>query len=55
MKDNKEFARQMRENCVANENGVIMVSKELWETIADRVENSVYITHPTEKGGASDA
>lgn len=37
--DYKEFARQMRENKVTDENGIILCSPELWELIASTVES----------------
>ena len=37
--DYKEFARQMRENKVTDENGNIICSPELWELIASTVES----------------
>ena len=36
--DFKEYARQLRENCVKNENGAIICSPELWEEIASVIE-----------------
>lgn len=42
--DHKEYARQMRTHAVADA-GVIRVSAELWEQIADIVENSVEVVH----------
>jgi len=38
--DYKEFARQMRENCVKDNNGIIICSAELWEKIASIIENT---------------
>lgn len=38
-KDLKEYARQMRENCVKDRNGNIICSDELWEQIASIIEN----------------
>ena len=46
--DYKEYARQMRENAVKDENGIIRVSPELWEQIASIIEN---IGTPKERGG----
>ena len=46
--DYKEYARQMRENCVKDENGVVCVSPELWEQIASIIES---IGTPKERGG----
>ena len=37
--DCKEYARQMRENAVKDNNGNIICSPELWEQIASIVEN----------------
>jgi hypothetical protein len=37
--DYKEYARQMRENAVKDNNGNIICSPELWEQIASIVEN----------------
>lgn len=37
--DYKEFARQMRENKVTDENGIILCSPELWELIASTIES----------------
>lgn len=37
--DYKEYARQMRENCVKDYNGNIVCSGELWEEIANIIEN----------------
>ena len=34
----KEYARQMRENCVKDYNGNIVCSSELWEQIASIIE-----------------
>ena len=57
---NKAFAKAMRENAVINDYGQIICSPELWESIANRLENSMLMSnckddaHPTEKGGASD-
>lgn len=42
--DHKEYARQMRTHAVADA-GVIRVSTELWEQIADVIENSVEVVH----------
>lgn len=41
MTDNKEFAKQMRENAVKNEQGNIVCSPELWEEIASIVERAI--------------
>ena len=41
MIDTKEYARQMRENCVKNEAGNIVCSPELWEQIASIIENAI--------------
>ena len=38
MKDNKEIAKKMREAVLQYENGVLSVSAELWEEIADALE-----------------
>ena len=38
--DYKEYARQMRENCVKDDNGNIVCSAELWEQIASVIENA---------------
>ena len=38
--DYKEFARQMRKNCVKDNNGNIICSAELWEQIASIIENA---------------
>ena len=45
--DYKEYARQMRENAVKDENGYIRVSPELWEQIASIIENT---RTPKERG-----
>ena len=45
--DYKEYARQMRENAVKDENGVIRCSAELWEQIANIIES---IGTPKERG-----
>lgn len=37
--DYKEYARQLRENAVKDDNGVIRCSPELWERIASIIEN----------------
>ena len=37
--DNKEYAKQMREDAVKDNNGVILCSPELWEEIASIIEN----------------
>jgi hypothetical protein len=34
----KEYAKQMRENAVVDDNGIVKVSKELWHQIADVIE-----------------
>lgn len=39
--DGKEYARQMRENAVKDENGIVRVSIELWEQIADIIERAI--------------
>lgn len=39
--DTKEYAKQMRENAVTDENGIIRVSIELWEQIADIIERAI--------------
>ena len=41
MTDNKEFAKQMRENAVKNESGNIICSPELWEEIASIIERAI--------------
>ena len=41
MTDYKEFAKQMRENAVKNEQGNIVCSPELWEEIASVVERAI--------------
>lgn len=38
MIDYKEYAKQMRENAVVNDNGIVKVSVELWHRIADVIE-----------------
>ena len=38
--DYKEYARQMRENCIKDYNGNIICSAELWEQIASIIENT---------------
>ena len=38
--DNKEYARQLRENAVKDSNGAIICSPELWEQIASIIENA---------------
>lgn len=35
----KEYARQMRTNAVKNENGIVLCSPELWEEIANIIED----------------
>ena len=37
--DYKEYARQMRENAVRDNNGIVLCSPELWEQIASIIEN----------------
>jgi hypothetical protein len=37
--DYKEYARQMRENCPKDHNGNVICSGELWEEIANTIEN----------------
>jgi hypothetical protein len=37
--DYKEYARQLRENAAKDDNGVIRCSPELWEQIANVIEN----------------
>ena len=37
--DYKEYARQMRENCAKDHNGNVVCSGELWEEIANIIEN----------------
>ena len=37
--DYKEYARQMRENVVRDNNGIVLCSPELWEQIASIIEN----------------
>lgn len=37
--DYKEFAKAMRENKVIDKNGNVICSKELWEQIANMIEN----------------
>lgn len=37
--DYKECARQLRENAVKDENGIIKVSPELWEQLASIIES----------------
>lgn len=37
--DYKEYARQLRENAVKDDNGVIRCSPELWEQIANVIES----------------
>lgn len=41
MTDFKEYAKQMRENAVKNEQGNIVCSPELWEEIASVVERAI--------------
>ena len=54
---NRAFAKKMRENPCKDPNGNIICSPVLWEQIARRIENSVFLfthkdnDHPTEKGG----
>lgn len=38
MIDGKEYAKQMRENAVIDNNGNIIVSEKLWQQIADVIE-----------------
>lgn len=40
MIDRKEYARNMRENAVTDDNGIVQVSPELWAQIADIVAGS---------------
>ena len=40
----KEYARQMRTNAVIAD-GIIRVSPELWEQVADIIDNSVEAVH----------
>lgn len=53
---NKAFAQGMRKNPCKDFNGNIICSPELWEVIANRLENSMLMStykdtdHPTEKG-----
>ena len=37
--DYKEYVRQMRENCAKDHNGNVVCSGELWEEIANTIEN----------------
>lgn len=37
--DYKEYARQLRENAVRDNNGIVLCSPELWEQIASIIEN----------------
>ena len=41
MTDYKEYAKQMRENAVKNEQGNIVCSPELWEEIASVIERAI--------------
>ena len=41
MTDFKEYAKQMRENAVKNEQGNIVCSPELWEKIASVIERAI--------------
>lgn len=41
MTDYKEYAKQMRENAVKNEQGNIVCSPELWEEIASIIERAI--------------
>lgn len=50
MTDYKEYAKQMRENAVKNEQGNIVCSPELWEEIASVIERA--IVPPCKVGGA---
>lgn len=43
--DYKEYAKQMRENAVKNENGIVFCSSELWEEIASIIEKSEEVKH----------
>ena len=38
MIDDKEYAKQMRENAVIDNNGNVIVSEELWQQIANIIE-----------------
>lgn len=38
--NNKEYSKQMRENCV-KENGIVKVSEEMWLQLADMIENAI--------------
>lgn len=38
--DYKEYAKQLRENAVKNENGIVLCSSELWEEIASIIEQT---------------
>jgi hypothetical protein len=38
MINGKEYAKQMRENAVIDDNGIVLVSRELWHQIADVIE-----------------
>lgn len=52
--DYKEYARQMRENAVKDENGNIVCSPELWEQLASIIEklgtSSLRVLTPKERG-----
>jgi hypothetical protein len=41
MTDYKEFAKQMRENAIKNEQGNIVCSPELWEEIVSVIERAI--------------
>ena len=41
MTDNKEFAKQLRENAIKNEQGNIVCSPELWEEIASVIDRAI--------------
>jgi hypothetical protein len=41
MTDYKEYAKQMRENAVKNEQGNIVCNLELWEEIASVIERAI--------------
>jgi hypothetical protein len=53
--DYKEYARQMRENAVKDENGIIRVSPALWEQLASIIEklgtSGLSSLTPKERGG----
>jgi hypothetical protein len=46
--DYKEYARQMRENCVKDHNGNIICSAELWEQIASIIESTADVVPKSE-------